>query len=88
MTLTLSPTSEEKAARLALTLGVTPAEFIESLIECHPDPTPATEKLPAGMRFRDIVAPLQHDFEATGMTDEELDDFIEAEVRAHRNQAR
>jgi hypothetical protein len=84
MFLTPSPGAEEKATRIARSLGVTPTEFIESLIERHPDPPSTTDERPTGMRFRDIVAMLQQDFEATGMTDEELDAFIEAEVKAHR----
>ena len=31
----------------------------------------------AGMTFAEILAPLQQDFEATGMTDEELGEFID-----------
>lgn len=38
----------------------------------------------AGMTFAEILAPLQQDFEATGMTEEELGEFIEAEIKAYR----
>lgn len=36
--------------------------------------------------FVQILAPLQEDFEATGMTDEELGEFIDAEIKAHRKE--
>jgi hypothetical protein len=42
----------------------------------------------AGMTFTEILAPLQQDFEATGMTDEELGEFIDAEIKAHRAERR
>ena len=38
--------------------------------------------------FAEILAPLQQDFEATGMTDEELGEFIDAEIKAHRAERR
>jgi len=41
-----------------------------------------------GPTFAEILAPLQHDFEATGMTDEELGEFIDAEIKAHRTERR
>jgi hypothetical protein len=41
-----------------------------------------------GMTFREIFAPSQEGFAATGMTDEELSDFVEAEVKAYRAERR
>jgi hypothetical protein len=37
-----------------------------------------------GMSFREIFAPAQEGFAATGMTEEVLADFVEAEVKAYR----
>ena len=42
----------------------------------------------SGMTFAEILEPLQQDFEATGMTDEELGEFIDAEIKAHRAERR
>lgn len=38
----------------------------------------------SGMTFREIFAPAQEGFAATGMTDEGLSEFVEAEVKAYR----
>jgi hypothetical protein len=47
------------------------------------------EQMPhAGMTFREIFAPAQEGFDQSGMTDEELSDFIEAEVKAYRAERR
>lgn len=37
-----------------------------------------------GKTFAEIFSPLEEDFAASGMTDDELGDFIGAEVKAHR----
>ena len=39
-----------------------------------------------GSTFAEILAPLQQDFDATGMTDEDLGEFIDAEIKAHRGE--
>jgi hypothetical protein len=39
---------------------------------------------PAEKSFREIVAPSQAGFDQTGLTDDELSDFLEAEVKAYR----
>jgi hypothetical protein len=36
----------------------------------------------------EIIAPLQQDFEATGMTDEELGAFVDAEIKAYCSERR
>lgn len=46
--------------------------------------TPTAQKPHAGMSFREIFASSQEGFDQTGMTDEELADAIEAEVKAYR----
>lgn len=46
------------------------------------------QETPPERTFAEIVAPLQEDFEATGMTDEELGEFIDAEIKAHRAEQR
>lgn len=38
--------------------------------------------------FAKILAPLQQDFEATGMTDEDLGEFIDTEIKAYRSERR
>ena len=48
--------------------------------------TPVTPH--AGMTFAEILAPAQQGFEESGMTEEELDDFIEAEIKAYRAEKR
>jgi hypothetical protein len=45
--------------------------------------TDAKEPHP-GKTFREIFAPSQAGFDQMGMTDEELSDFLEAEVKAYR----
>lgn len=42
----------------------------------------------AGMTFREILAPLAEDFEKTGMTDDELGDWIDSEIETHRAEKR
>ena len=44
--------------------------------------------LQSGMTFSEIFAPLQQDFEESGMSDEELSEFVEAEVKAYRAEQR
>lgn len=46
------------------------------------------EALHAAMPFAQILAPLQEDFDASGMTDEELGDFVDAELNAYRAERR
>jgi hypothetical protein len=48
----------------------------------------AEETPHAGMTFREIFAPSQDGFDQSGMTDEELSDFIEAEVKTYRAERR
>jgi hypothetical protein len=47
-----------------------------------------TEVPHVGMTFREILAPAQAGFVAAGMTDEELSEFVEAEVREYRAERR
>ncbi len=42
----------------------------------------------SGMTFAEIFAPVQEDFDASGMTDEELSEFVEAEVKTYRAERR
>lgn len=42
----------------------------------------------AGMTFAELLAPLAEDFKATGMTDEELGEFIDGQIAAHRAERR
>ena len=56
-------------------------EIIEEKLQDHENPTAAST-------FAEILAPLQQDFEATGMTDDELGDFIDAEIKSHRSERR
>ena len=46
------------------------------------------ERPHAGMTFAEIFAPCAEDFAATGMTDEELAEWVEAEVKASRAERR
>lgn len=46
--------------------------------------TPTAQKPHAGMTFREIFASSQEGFDQTGMTDEELDEFIDQQVREAR----
>jgi predicted DNA-binding protein len=61
------------------------SQFIRELIEQNLE---AQEQPDAGMAFREIVAPLQEDFEATGMTDEQLGELIDAEIKGFRAERR
>jgi hypothetical protein len=40
------------------------------------------------MTFREIFSPSQAGFDKIGMTDDELSDFLEAEVKAYRAERR
>lgn len=58
-------------------------------IEVHGEAATAEEQKPhAGMTFEEILTPLHEDFEETGMTDEELGEFIDAEIKAYRAERR
>jgi metal-responsive CopG/Arc/MetJ family transcriptional regulator len=61
------------------------SQFIREIIE---EKLQEHEKPQSGKTFAEILAPLQQDFEATGMSDEELGDFIDAEIKAHRAERR
>lgn len=49
---------------------------------------PASEGLHPGMTFAELLAPLRDDFAATGMSDEELGDFVDDVVRRVRAERR
>jgi predicted transcriptional regulator len=66
-----------------LELGRDRSQFIREIIE---EKLQQQEKPHPGMTFAEILAPLQQDFEANGMTDEELGEFIDAEIKAHRSE--
>lgn len=42
------------------------------------------EALNVNMSFAQILAPLQEEFDASGMNDEELRDFADAELKTYR----
>lgn len=64
---------------------IIPGEEIET--EEKPDRTEG-EPSRTGMTFRQIFASSQAGFDQTGMTDDELSDFLEAEVKAYRAERR
>ncbi len=47
---------------------------------------PTVQSPPAGKTFRDIFVPSQEGFDQTSLTEEELSDGIEAEVKAYRTE--
>ena len=49
---------------------------------------PPNARASSSKTWHEIVAPLQADFDESGMTDEELSEFIEAEVAAYRAERR
>lgn len=51
-------------------------------------PEPADGRSSSEPTFRQIFASAQPGFDSTGMTDEELSEFIEAEVKEYRAQRR
>jgi hypothetical protein len=61
---------------------IIPGREIEEF-ETTEDQEPLADKT-----FREIFAPTQAGFDQTGMTDEELSDFLEAEVKAYRAERR
>lgn len=61
------------------------SQFIREIIE---EKLQEKEKPNSEKTFAEILAPLQQDFEATGMTDAELGDFVDAEIKAHRSERR
>ena len=42
------------------------------------------DKPHSGMTLAEISAPLQHNFDASGMTDEEIGEFLDTEIKAYR----
>ena len=88
-------TPEEIASRLEglkndtkLTLIIPGEELADVIIPDFTDviTTDFVDKTPPrpNMTFAELLAPLQGDFEATGMSEEELGDFIDAEIKAAR----
>jgi hypothetical protein len=84
-------TPEEIAERLKTLEGdkrltlIIPGDEIEATEK--PEQTDGQQP-PADMTFRQIFAPSQTGFDQTGMTDDELSDFVEAEVKAYRAERR
>ena len=81
MTLSIELTlAEEARLREAATReGLEPAALARRLVTEHlPVSVPApTEGLHPGMTFGELLAPLQEDFEKSGMSEAELDALIE-----------
>jgi hypothetical protein len=84
-------TPDEIAERLKTLEGdkrltlIIPGEEIETTEK----PEEVQGQLPhAGMTFREIFSPSQAGFDKIGMTDDELSDFLEAEVKAYRAERR
>ena|SRR5579872_1282788 len=84
-------TPEEIAERLKTLEGdkrltlIIPGEEIETIEK--PEHS-NEESSSAGMTFRQIFAPSQAGFDQTGMSENELSDFLEAEVKAYRAERR
>jgi hypothetical protein len=84
-------TPDEIAVRLKQLEGSTRVTLIipGEEIEAHDRPEGTDERLPRdGMTFRQVFAPSQAGFDETGMSDDELSDYVEAEVRAYRAERR
>lgn len=62
---------------------------IQTAHNCRPASTDADDRVPSGKSFAEILAPMREDFLASGMTDEELGEFVDdvvARVRAERRE--
>lgn len=70
------------AAKLTL---IIPGEEIAAISSLKPD---GEDTLAMGQTFAEILSPLQEDFDASGMTDEELGELVDAELKASRAERR
>jgi nitroimidazol reductase NimA-like FMN-containing flavoprotein (pyridoxamine 5'-phosphate oxidase superfamily) len=89
--LVLDLTSEEanrveEAQRQGMDLATLFRDVIAKLpaAEVQPD----EEKLHPGMTFAEILAPVHEHIRNMGYTDEEIGDFVDAEIRAYRAERR
>ncbi len=79
MTFTIDLTASEEAYLVAAAKqrGIAPDEFLKQLVtNCLPKRADAT--------FAEILAPVHEYSREHGYTEEELDEFVEAEVAAYR----
>lgn len=81
---------EGTPAEITAYLATAPQETkIKILVSEEAEIKPQTEiPLHAGMTFAEILAPVQADFDASGMTDDELGELIDAEIKAYRAERR
>ena len=84
---------EGTPAEITAYLATAPQETkFKILVSEETETAPQTETPPhAGMTFAEILAPAQQGFEGRDLTAdelEELDDFIEAEIKAYRAEKR
>ncbi len=80
ITIDLTKEAESKLRLRASEMGKDFPEFVEYLVEREArDPDPS---------FAEIVAPIQEDFRKSGMTESELEEFIDEVVQEVRQERR
>ena len=86
LTIEVSGISDETMSRLdkrAEACGTDRSQIILEIIEAG---LKDTQSAAHELTFAEIVAPLQQDFEASGMSEDELGEFIDSEIQAYRRE--
>lgn len=83
ITLELKPETQRKLEVLAAKKGQGVADYVNEIVE----KTVQTETaVHAGMAFDEVLEPFRQGFEQSGMTEEELEEFLESELKAVRSE--
>ena len=81
ITLDLTPTEEARLVAAARQEGIAPELVLKKLLADHLPPN-------AEMTFAEILAPVHEYSRQQGYTDEEIGEFVDAEVAAYRAERR
>jgi hypothetical protein len=85
ITVTLTPETERRLREKAGSAGVSLEVYVQRLAEKEAS-NGATPKAPPN--FEEMTAPLASAVAATGMNDDEVEDFFREAVKAHRDEKR
>ncbi len=90
LSIELTPAEEARLREAATREGLEPAALARRLVTEHlPAAVPApTEGLHPGMTFGELLAPLQEDFEKSGLSEEALGDLVDGAVARIRQRRR
>ena len=83
ITLNMTPESEQRLRRNAVSAGLSVESYIDQLLECDEIDTPKSKR-----SFDEIVEPARKAFEESGMTDDDVKELAEEALREVRQERR